>query len=156
MSDTTLTTPPPRYSHTAITHDKKVSHVFTHTHTHSISVSLQVWLFSGEDLDKDLQDVWVTEAQGKTPHTPPHDLTPHGFPPTVPMTGFEPVPVPRVRYTPNVPIPCPRKVVTPAPPNPTKPRDFEELRATYTKRINDMFDTLAERFQQLDRWVWFH
>ena len=31
-----------------------------------------------------------------------------------------------------------------------KPRDFEELRSTYIKRINEMFDQLAEKYQQLD------
>ncbi len=124
--------PPPRYNHTAIAHDKKL------------------FVFCGEDLDNDLSDVWSTEAQGTlTLLTPSHSTHPHC---TVPMTGFEPVPVRRVRYTPTVPIPCPRKVITPAPPNQTKPRDFEELRSTYIKRVNDMFDTLAERFQQLDRY----
>ena len=31
-----------------------------------------------------------------------------------------------------------------------KPRDFEELRGSYIKRINEMFDQLAEKYQQLD------
>lgn len=31
-----------------------------------------------------------------------------------------------------------------------KPEDFEELRSTYLKRINEMFDTLAEKFHRLD------
>ncbi len=35
-------------------------------------------------------------------------------------------------------------------PQPVKPRDFDELHSTYVKRINDMFDTLSEKFQQLD------
>lgn len=67
------------------------------------------------------------------------------------MTGFEPIPVPRARYITSTPIPTPRKVVTPAPPQAIKPRDFDELRTTYVKRINEMFDTLSEKFQQLDR-----
>ena len=36
-------------------------------------------------------------------------------------------------------------------PQEIKPQDFEELRSTYLKRINEMFDTLAEKFQQLDQ-----
>lgn len=72
---------------------------------------------------------------------------------TVPLVGFEPTPVPRVRYSTSVPIPAPRKVITPAPPKTPKPRDYEELRSTYLKRINEMFDTLSERFQQLDMQV---
>lgn len=31
-----------------------------------------------------------------------------------------------------------------------KPEDFEELRSTYLKRINEMFDTLVEKFHKLD------
>lgn len=69
---------------------------------------------------------------------------------SVPVVGFEPTPVPRVRYTTSTPIPIPRKIITPAPPQTPKPRDLEELRGNYIKRINEMFDTLVERFQQLD------
>jgi len=36
-----------------------------------------------------------------------------------------------------------------------KPRDFEELRSSYIKRINEMFDQLAEKYQQLDTWAYF-
>lgn len=68
----------------------------------------------------------------------------------VPSVKFEPTPVPRVRYSTSTPIPAPRKVITPAPPKTPKPRDFEELRSTYIKKINEMFDTLSERFHQLD------
>lgn len=67
-----------------------------------------------------------------------------------PMSGYEPTPLPRTRYTTATPIPAPRKTITPSQPTPVKPRDFDELRNSYIKRINDMFDTLAERFQQLD------
>ena len=34
-----------------------------------------------------------------------------------------------------------------------KPRDFDELRSTYIRRINEMFDQLAEKYQQLDTYV---
>lgn len=68
----------------------------------------------------------------------------------VPMVDFEPTPVPRVRYSTNSPIPAPRKVVTPAPPKTPQPRDLEEVRTTYIKKVNELFDTLVERFQQLD------
>lgn len=68
----------------------------------------------------------------------------------VPLVNFEPIPVPRVRYSTSLPIPAPRKVITPAPPATPKPRDLEEIRTKYVKKINEMFDTLIERFQQLD------
>ena len=67
-----------------------------------------------------------------------------------PMSGYEPTPIPRTRYTMATPVPAPRKTITPSQPTPVKPRDFDELRNTYLKRINEMFDSLADRFQQLD------
>ena len=63
---------------------------------------------------------------------------------------FQPTPVPRHSYATSVPVPAPRKIVPPAEPKTAEPRDFEELRSTYIKRINEMFDSLSERFQQLD------
>jgi hypothetical protein len=55
-----------------------------------------------------------------------------------------------VRYTTSTPIPVPRKTITPAPPATPKPRDLEEMRTNYLKKINELFDTLSERFQHLD------
>ncbi len=69
-----------------------------------------------------------------------------------PVVSFERTPVPRVRYGTSTPIPAPRKVLTPAPPATPKPRDLEEVRTKYLKNINEMFDTLTDRFQQLDMW----
>ena len=65
--------------------------------------------------------------------------------------SFEPVPLPRARYSTSTPVPAPRKVIAPAPPPPIKPRDLEDLRTKYVKKINTIFDTLTERFQQLDK-----
>lgn len=99
---------------------------------HSLAVlGKRLVVFGGQDLEQELSDLWTLKVD-------------------VPMLGFEPTPIPRSRYTLATPIPTPRKVVTPTPPKPAQPRDFEELRSGYLKRINDMFDTLAERFQQLD------
>ena len=71
------------------------------------------------------------------------------------VVNFEPTPVPRVRYNTGTPIPAPRKVITPAPPANAKPRDLEELRTKYVKQLNELFDTLTDRFQQLDLYVLF-
>lgn len=67
-----------------------------------------------------------------------------------PAVSFDPTPVPRVRYGTTTPIPAPRKIITPAPPTTPKPRDLEDLRTNYIKKINEIFDTLTERFQHLD------
>jgi len=67
-----------------------------------------------------------------------------------PWSRFKPTTVPRTRYGLSTPVPTPRKTITPAPPKEVKPEDFEELRSTYLKRINEMFDTLAEKFHKLD------
>lgn len=67
-----------------------------------------------------------------------------------PVVTFDPTPVPRVRYTTSTPIPAPRKVITPLQPATPKPRDLDEIRTNYVKKINELFDTLSERFQQLD------
>ena len=67
-----------------------------------------------------------------------------------PVVSFEPTPVPRVRYSTGTPIPAPRKVVTPAPPAPIKPRDLDELKTKYVDQLNEIFDTLINRFQELD------
>ena len=75
---------------------------------------------------------------------------PHSHTHSAPTSGFEPTLVPRTRYTTATPIPAPRKVITPSQPTPVKPKDFDELRNGYIKRINEMFDTLSEKFQQLD------
>lgn len=67
-----------------------------------------------------------------------------------PVVTFDLTPVPRVRYTTSTPIPAPRKVITPPQPATPKPRDLEEIRTNYVKKINELFDTLSERFQHLD------
>ena len=69
----------------------------------------------------------------------------------VPIIEFEPTPVPRVHYTTSTPIPAPRKVITPSPPKVPTPRDFEKFHDNYMKKINEMFDTLVDQFQQLDK-----
>lgn len=70
-----------------------------------------------------------------------------------PVVRFDPTPVPRVRYGTSTPIPAPRKVIIPAPPATPKPRDLEEIRNTQVTKITEIFDTLTERFQQLDTLV---
>lgn len=71
------------------------------------------------------------------------------FPVPAPVP-FEPIPIPRARYTTSTPIPAPRKVVQPAQPTAVKPRDIEDLRTGYISKLNELFDILSERFQQLD------
>lgn len=100
---------------------------------HSAIVHQKIlYVFAGQNTEEELNDLWTIKA-------------------LVPAAGFEPTPVPRTRYTTSIPIPTPRKQIPPTPiKRPVKPRDFEELRSTYVKRINEMFDTLAEKFQHLD------
>ena len=69
------------------------------------------------------------------------------------VSRFHPSTVPRHSYVTSVPVPVPRKVVQPSTPISVKPRDFDDLRSTYLARINDMFDTLGEKFNQLDKYV---
>ena len=69
------------------------------------------------------------------------------------VSRFHPSTVPRHSYVTSVPVPAPRKVVQPSTPISVKPRDFDDLRSTYLARINDMFDTLGEKFNQLDKYV---
>lgn len=92
----------------------------------------ELYVFGGQNLEEEFNDLWFISVQ-----------VPAGV-------SFERVPVPKVRYNTSIPIPAPRKVVTPATPAPPKPRDLEELRTNYVKKINELFDTLTERFQQLD------
>jgi hypothetical protein len=101
------------------------------------SHSMVVWgnklcVFGGQDSDGVYNDVWTIEF-------------------TLPLREFNPSPTPHHSYATSVPIPAPRKSIPPSEPVSVKPRDFEELRSTYLKRINEMFDSLQQNFHQLDK-----
>ena len=110
-------------------------------------------MFGGQNLEEEFNDLWFISIQGSRECESCSQLF-CTFCITVPAgVRFERVPVPKVRDNTSIPIPAPRKVVTPATPAPPKPRDLEELRTNYVKKINELFDTLTERFQQLDMLV---
>lgn len=101
-----------------------------YSHTASM-IGEKMILFGGMNDTMDLNDVWVLK-------------------PECAIVSYDPCVGPRTSYELPVPVPAPRKSVTAAPPKVVKPRDFDELRSTYIKRINEMFDQLAEKYQQSD------
>jgi hypothetical protein len=61
----------------------------------------------------------------------------------------------KAQYDLTTPVPAKRKTVPVAPSKTVHPRDFDELKTTLLQRVTEMFDELANKFFQLDKWVQF-
>ncbi|XP_065905090.1 uncharacterized protein [Dysidea avara] len=101
---------------------------YSHTAT---MIGEKMCLFGGMNDQTDYNDAWVLKSE-------------------FPVVSYEPCTAPRTSYDLPVPIPALRRSLSAAPPKVVKPRDFDELRGTYIKRINEMFDQLSEKYLQLD------
>lgn len=108
-------------------------------------------MFAGQNTEEEFNDIWSIEIQGEHEKELRANVSCSFAGPSV--IGFDPTPLPRVRYTTSMPVPAPRKIIPPTPPAAPKPRDLEELRKNYIKKMNEMFDTLKEQFQNLDMLV---
>jgi len=106
----------------------------------------QLVIFGGMNDQKDFNDVCILQTRAALKHLPSE------------MTGSDSsslsqssdISGPLYTYDLSVPVPAPYRPIFPAVTEPTRPQDFENVKSSFVKRVEELFEDISNKFAELE------
>jgi len=106
----------------------------------------QLVIFGGMNDQKDFNDVCILQTRAALKHLPSE------------MTGSDSsslsqssdISGPLYTYDLTVPVPAPYRTIFPAVTEPARPQDFENVKSSFVKRVEELFEDISNKFAELE------
>ncbi|XP_068676602.1 kelch domain-containing protein 3-like [Montipora foliosa] len=106
----------------------------------------QLVIFGGMNDQKDFNDVCILQTRAALKHLPPEMTGINNFSSSQSSDILGPLST----YDLSIPVPAPYSPILPAKTKPAKPQDFENEKASFLKRVEELFEDIANKYAELE------
>ncbi|KAL9951132.1 hypothetical protein ACROYT_G043743 [Oculina patagonica] len=107
----------------------------------------QLVIFGGMNDQKDFNDVCILQTRAALKHLPP-EMTGNDTL-SLSQSSSSDISGPLSTYELSIPVPAPYRPIFPTVTEPAKPADFEDVRASFVKRIEELFEDISTKYAEL-------
>lgn len=118
-----------------------------HGHT-AVMIYGQLIIFGGMDDQKDFDDVCILQTRAALKHLP-QEMTETDVLSSSLSSGGSDMLGPLTSYDLSIQVPAPYRPVIPAVTEPAKPPEFDDVKASFTKRVEEIFEDLSNKYAEV-------